>query len=286
MAYNISKLMDRLAEMSGDKKKKDSLFKQWKPSLTEDGKSKTFNVRLMPYSDQNGQPIQEVMFYNDPALAAYRIVASGQFGLEDPIATSVAKLRKDRSVSWDLIKKVLPKSKFFVPVFVREEPEKGVQVWELSQNSYKEIVGLMVSEDLRDEDVTDPVTGRDFQVAVTSSGKIYEARGKKYPVNDIKIIVRQKQSKLSMKPGEADHLLKSVPNIYELFKGEVKSTDELHELYQDFQLRSGKEKSDNTSTQSAEFGTNHTGVSHEVSPEVVDETTKSIQNTFDDIDSM
>jgi hypothetical protein len=165
MAYNINKLADAYAVMNGEKRpnqvKKGPPFPQWKPALTEDGKSRTYNVRFLPYQDQNEQPFQEVSYYDNKTLSPFRLVAPAQFGLEDPIAELVMELRKDRNnkSAWSIIKPLLPKPRYFAPVFVREEADKGTQVWELSPTICKDVYGVLVSEDYRDEDVTSPEKG-------------------------------------------------------------------------------------------------------------------------------
>lgn len=242
MAYNINKLADAYAVMNGEKKanqgKKGPPFPQWKPSLTEDGKAKTFNVRFLPYQDQNEQPFQEVSYYDDKGLSPFRLVAPAQFGLEDPIAELVMELRKDRKNkdAWKVIKPLLPRPRYFAPVFVREEAEKGVQVWELSPTVCKDIYGVLVSEDYRDEDVTSPEKGFDFQVTVSPSGKnfIQPGTGKVYPVNDVKVLARTKSTRLAKTDEESKKLLGSIPNLLDIFTKQCKSADELKTLLESY----------------------------------------------------
>jgi hypothetical protein len=53
MAYNINKLVDAVAVMNKEKKpnqmKKGPPFPQWKPTLTDENKARTFNARFLPY---------------------------------------------------------------------------------------------------------------------------------------------------------------------------------------------------------------------------------------------
>lgn len=236
MAYNISKLQDRYAVMNGEKKaggfvKKGPPFQQWKPALTEDGKPKTYNLRFLPYQDQNEQPFQEVNYYDNKALSQFRLVAPAQFNLEDPIAELVTEMRKDRSNkgAWNVIKGLLPRPRYFAPVLVREEADKGVQIWELSPTVCKEIYAILVSEDYRDEDVTNPEKGYDFQVSVSPSGKMFKqpGTGKEFPVNDVKILARTKPSKLLAKPELSEALIKSIPNLQEIFAKQVQTPEQL-----------------------------------------------------------
>ena len=241
MAYNINKLADAYAVMNGEKRpnqvKKGPPFPQWKPALTEDGKSRTYNVRFLPYQDQNEQPFQEVSYYDNKSLSPFRLVAPAQFGLEDPIAELVMELRKDRNnkSAWSIIKPLLPRPRYFAPVFVREEADKGTQVWELSPTICKDVYGVLVSEDYRDEDVTSPEKGFDFQVTVSPSGKVFKApNGKEYPVNDIKLIARTKSTRLAKTDEEIRKLVSSIPNLLEIFTKQCRPADELKEMLENY----------------------------------------------------
>ena len=265
MAYNISKLADTYAVMNGEKKanqgKKGPPFPQWKPTLSDDGKARTFNVRFLPYQDQNEQPFQEVSYYDDKSLSPYRLVAPAQFGLEDPIAELVMELRKDRKnkEAWKVIKPLLPKPRYFAPVFVREEADKGVQVWELSPTVCKDIYGVLVSEDYRDEDVTSPEKGFDFQVTVSPSGKTFTNPVTKivYPVNDVKVLARTKSTRLAKTDEEVRKLVGSIPNLLDIFTKQCKSADELKGMLE------GYLAIDARATQN-ESGTNHTSDADDV----------------------
>jgi hypothetical protein len=242
MAYNIKKVQDNFSVMNGEKKasqgKKGPPFAQWKPMLTDEGKARTYNVRFLPYQDQNEQPFQELAYYDNKALSPFRLVAPAQFGLEDPIAVFVTELRKQRNnkQAWNVIKGLLPKPRYFAPVLVREELDKGVQIWELSPTVCKEIYAILVSEDYRDEDVTSPDSGHDFQVTVSASGKTFTqpGTGKVYPVNDVKVMIRPKQSKLAKTEAEAGKLVESIPNLQDIFQKQVKPASELQTMLEGY----------------------------------------------------
>lgn len=238
MAYNIGKVNEALAEMNGERKqsKKGPPYQQWKPSLTEDGKPKSYSIRFLPYKGTNEQPFEEVMFYDDKKLNRFRLVAPAQYGLEDPIAELVTELRKNRNNDWKIIKPLLAKPRFFAPVFVREEAEKGVQVWELSPTLCKEIYGILVDDDYRNEDVTSPEKGFDFSVKVTSSGKTFvdPITKKVYPVNDVTVKAKRDSSKLHSKQEEAQKLIASTPKLTEIFMGQCLSAEELKEKLENY----------------------------------------------------
>jgi len=272
MAYNIKSVQDRFAVMSGEKRaltKKGPPFSQWKPTLTEDGRPRTYNVRFLPYQDQNGQPFQEVAYYDNRSLSPFRLVAPAQFGLPDPIADLVTELRKQRSDknTWPVIRGLLSKPRYFAPVLVREEASKGVQIWEISPTICKEIYSILVSPDYHDEDVTSPEKGYDFQVTVSPSGKTFTQpeTGKTFPVNDVKIIARTKPSKLAASPEEVQKLIDSIPNLQEFFTKQVKSRDELEGILESYLSAGAKKDSDGD-----EIGLSH-GVSDPAAIKSVEE---------------
>jgi hypothetical protein len=235
MALNIKALAEKFAELSGEKKKKSWAppFPVWKPTLTEDGKAKTYTIRCMPV-EYAGQPFYEIGYYDNKKLNPFRLVAPAQFGLPDPVAELVAELNKDRKNknAWNTIRPLLPQPRFLAPILVREEKEKGVQVYEISKNLCKKFYGNFLDDEYRDEPLHDAMLGRDFKLVVSPSGKEFknETTGKTYPVNDVELRVSSKVSKLAPTQEEIDKLIASVPNFDEIFKSQVKSYDELAEM--------------------------------------------------------
>ncbi|TXH11431.1 MAG: hypothetical protein E6R04_02275 [Spirochaetes bacterium] len=236
MALNIKALAEKFAELSGEKKKKSYAppFPVWKPMLTEDGKAKTYNIRCLPV-EYAGQPFYEIGYYDNKKLSPFRLVAPAQFGLPDPVSELVAELNKDRKNSknaWNTIRPLLPQSRFLAPILVREEKEKGVQVYEISKNLCKKFYQNFLDDEYRDEPLHDALIGRDFKLTVSPSGKEFknETTGKTYPVNDVDIRPAGKTSKLAATQEEIDKLVASVPNFDEIFKGQVKSYDDLAEM--------------------------------------------------------
>ncbi len=235
MALNIKALAEKFAELSGEKKKKSYAppFPVWKPALTDDGKSKTYNIRCMPV-EFGGQPFYEVGYYDNKKLSPFRLVSPSQFGLPDPIAELVTELNKDRQNknAWNTIRPLLPQPRFLAPILVREEKEKGVQVYEFSKNLCKKFYKDFLDDEYRDEPLHDALIGRDFKLTVSPSGKEFknETTGKTYPVNDVDIRPVGKTSKLASTQEEIDKLISMVPNFDEIFRGQVKSYDDLAEM--------------------------------------------------------
>jgi hypothetical protein len=236
MALNIKALADKFAELSGEKKKKGPSLPMWKPSLSEDGKSKTYNIRCLP-CDFGGQPFFELNYYDNKKLSRNRLVAPAQFGLPDPVADLVVELNKDRGNknAWNTIRGLLPQPRFYAPILVREEKEKGVQYYEVSRNLCKKFYSNFLDEEYRDEPLNDALVGRDFKLVVTPSGKTFVTDdGKSYPVNDIDLRVASKVSKLASTQEEIDKLVASVVDLSEIFKAQVKSYEEIGQMLSKF----------------------------------------------------
>lgn len=243
MTYNIKKLTEKFETLSGGGKnskkvEKAPAFTYWKPTLTDDKKAKTYNVRFLPYVDQNEQPFQEVDYYDEKKLSPYRLVAPVQFHLEDPIAELVLELRKDRKnkAAWSIIKPLLPRPRFYAPLLVREEAPKGVQVWELSPTIYKDLISIMISADYCSEDVTHPEAGYDFQVTVLPTAKVFKnpTTGVEYPVNEIKVQARNKPSPLAKTEEERQKLINSTPKLLEHFTAQCRSAEQLREMLEKY----------------------------------------------------
>lgn len=234
MTLNIKALAEKFAELSGEKKKKAGpSLPFWKPTLGEDGKAKTYNIRSMPV-DFGGQPFFELAYYDNKKLSPYRLVAPAQFGLPDPVAELVAELNKDRSnkSAWNTIRGLLPQSRFYAPILVREEKEKGLQVYEVSRAVCKKFYSNFLDEDYRETPLNDAQNGRDFKLVVTPTSKefVNETTGKSYPVNDVDVRVAPKETKLASTQEEIDKLIASIPNFEEIFRKQVKSYDEIGQM--------------------------------------------------------
>lgn len=275
MTYNIDKLRNAYTNMTENKTKKKYTppFASWKPVLGDDGKSKTYNIRILPYQDQTGQPFQEVMFYDNKNLTPYRLVAPNQFGLPDPIASLFKQLKEDKKkkTPWPVLKGLSPSARYFIPVVVREEMSKGVQIWEISPTLCKEFYRQLVSEDFANEDVTSPDTGYDFTVTVSPSGKMFKApNGKEFPVNDVSVTARKKSTKLSSSKEESEKIIASIPDLKKIFTSQVKSEEHLNDCIESYLQ--------------ADMGSSDTPSKSALTSLDEDSAKKDIEDVFSDID--
>lgn len=247
MSYNLENLKSKLAAFNGENRKGGAggdrvKLTYWKPEAEAE-------VRFLPYKDSNDQPFQEVAYYDNKKLSDRRMVAPAQFGAEDPINELITELKKDRSKeAWKMVKELSPKTRYYAPILVRGQEDKGVQIWEFSQTVCKEIYSVLVHQDYRDENLMDPQTGYDFTVTATViPGKTFNG----YPVKEVKVTPRRKASKIAKTQPEIDKIVKAVPNLEEIFKGQIKPADEIKTLVEGFLAMDASEEP-------SETGTDHT----------------------------
>ena len=151
MAIDLNKMrkkQEALLNRGGDKK---NLF--WKP---QDGEQ---TIRIVP--DADGDPFREFWFHynlgDNPAFMSPK----RNFGEDCPLDSFVRKLFNEKTdESRELAKKLMAKQRFFSPVIVRGEEDKGVRLWGYSKTVYEKLLALVLNPDYGD--ITDPDTGTDL----------------------------------------------------------------------------------------------------------------------------
>ena len=127
----------------------------WKP------KPGKYQIRILPSKFDKSNPFREVYFHY--GFAKGPIVALTNFGEKDPIVEFAKNLRKSSDKEdWQLAKKIEPKLRYFAPVIVRGEEDKGARLWEFGKLIYEQLLGIAADEDYGD--YTDITDGRDFTV--------------------------------------------------------------------------------------------------------------------------
>lgn len=153
MAIDLDAIRRKLAAVTGR-----GQTNAWKP---EEGK--TYNVRIVPFPDNDGIPISERQMYFN--IAPYGFLAPYQFQLPDPISDFRRELYKNGSEDEKKVaKKLGAKMRGYAAVVVRGEEDKGVRQWSFGKNVYSGLMDLMLDEDYGD--ITDPQTGRDIKVEI------------------------------------------------------------------------------------------------------------------------
>jgi hypothetical protein len=153
----------------------------WKPSI---GKQQ---IRIVPSKYNPSNPFTELKFYY--GITNKVMLSPLSYGEKDPIALFAAKLREEYTKeNFVLAKKLDPKTRYFVPVVVRGEEDKGTRLWQFGKQVYEELLALAVDDEIGD--YTDIVNGRDLTVETVGP----ESTGT--PYNKSSIRVRMKTSQL------------------------------------------------------------------------------------------
>jgi len=155
---DLSLIKQKLAasQNKGQKREKTDYTKIfWKP------KPGKHQVRILPSKFDKSNPFREVYFHY--GFSKGPILALTNWNEKDPIVEFAKNLRKSSDKEdWQLAKKIEPKLRYFAPVLVRGEEEKGARLWEFGKLIYEQLLGIASDEDYGD--YTDITDGRDFTV--------------------------------------------------------------------------------------------------------------------------
>jgi len=266
MAIDFDAIRRKLGQLSGQNSRKN---KMWKP---EEGKKHI--VRIIPLTDNDGQPFYERYFYynigNNPGL-----LTPHQFGKPDPINDLIVKLydesrANDNKAAYEMAKKLRPKMRSYAAVIVRGEEDKGVRLWAFGKMVYQQLLNKFLDEDYGD--LTDVDEGWDVKV------HCYKEGDKKWMTTDIDI--KPKQTKLSPDSAQTAKWLESVPDLDSLFT--LKSYEELEKIVNDWmEGESGQD------TSSASSGTSRGAKKDDLDslsePDKVAKTYESLDDAFADL---
>lgn len=238
MTYSLDAIKAKINQLSGVRgssgtgnKSEKTKVNWWKPQLGQ------HDIRFLPYQDRNGQPFHEVSYYDSRLLSERRFVAGCQFeGTTDPVFNLLTELKKDKSKeAWTLWRNLQPKERYYAPIIVRGEEDKGVQLWELNSKLVKDIYSVLAHPDYKDENLMDPENGYDFTVTVSPTDKTFAGN----PVKDIKLQPRRKPSPLAKSADVSEKIVAAIPNLEAYFKAQTKSEDELNAMLQNFLAGNG-----------------------------------------------
>jgi hypothetical protein len=155
---DLSLIKQKLAasQSKGKPKEKTDYSKIfWKP------KPGKYQIRILPSKFDKSNPFREIYFHY--GFARGPILALTNWNEKDPIVEFAKQLRKSSDKDdWQLAKKVEPKLRYFAPVLVRGEEEKGARLWEFGKLTYEQLLGIAADEDYGD--YTDITDGRDFTI--------------------------------------------------------------------------------------------------------------------------
>lgn len=286
MAYNLDAIKQKIADLSGGRngQKKDRVRLTWfKPSLLADGSKNSYEIRFLPYTDKNGQPFEEVSYYDNKELSERRFVAPAQYGMEDPIFDLINELRRENTrETWQVMNKLRPKDRFYAPILVRGEEDRGVQIWELNSKILKDIYSILAHPDYADDNMMDADNGFDFTLDVEDSGKKFG----KWTVKNYNLTPRRKPSKLAKTKRDTQALLDAVPDLESYFKGQVRNAEWLQQVVENFLARSAGEDGTEETSEDKELGTgkDHTASKGVTRSDEHEKTVQSIEDAFSDLD--
>ena len=200
MAINLDAIRGRLNKLQNTQNKSEKL---WKPAP---GKHQ---IRLVPYKFNKENPFIELYFHYNINNKTY--LSPSSFGRPDPIVEFSDKLKRmgDKE-DWKAAKKMEPKLRTFVPVLVRGEEGEGIKFWGFGKTVYQDILGYIADPDYGD--ITDPKTGRDIVVEITSA----EDSGTSFPVTTIR--VKPKETPMCDTTEQSDKLIAAQNEITELYQ--------------------------------------------------------------------
>jgi len=231
MAVDFEAIRKKLGQLSGNNRRKNSF---WRPDTDTD-----YTVRILPFSDNDGQPFKERHFYynigkNRGLLAPY------QFDKPDPFQELITKLRDEGAAgskeSYELAKKLYPKMRAYAAVIVRGEESEGPRLWSFGKTVYQQLLNIMIDEDYGD--ITDPLSGRDIKIKVT------KPEGQQWAKTEV--LPRGKQTKLSGDAEQVEKWVEEIPSLDDIYQ--LKSYDVLAKIINDW-LSDDEDSEDDTGTE-------------------------------------
>ncbi len=151
MAINLDKMRNKLTSVQSRGQGRTSQF--WRPA---DGDQ---NIRIVPTAD--GDPFKEFWFHYNVGKNAGFLSPKKNFGEDDPLDAFVRQLFNEGTEdSIKMAKNLMARQRFFSPIIVRGEEEKGVRLWGYGKQVYTQLLELVLNPEYGD--ITDPEAGTDL----------------------------------------------------------------------------------------------------------------------------
>jgi len=204
MAINLDKMRERKAALEG-KGSGGNRDTFWRP---QDGEQ---TIRIVPTAD--GDPFKDFWFHYNVGNNPGFLSPKKNFGEDDPLNDFVRKLFNEGTEdSIKMAKSLMARQRFFSPVLVRGEEDKGVRIWGYGKQVYEQLLNLVLNPEYGD--ITDTETGTDL---VLHYGK---PPGASFP--QTKLTPRRRSSVLCDEAVGGDdrcaELLESIPEFDTLFE--------------------------------------------------------------------
>lgn len=205
--------LDSLKSTNTKSEKKDFSTIYWKPTV-----GKQF-IRIVPSKYTPDNPFTSLKIYYN--IGNKVMLSPLNTGGADPIAEFTKKVRAQEysKENYFLAKKLDPKTRYFAPVIVRGEEDKGVRLWQFGKMIYEELLSLALDEEVGD--FTDVSDGRDFTIETVGP----EVTGTSY--NKSSVRPKMKTTPLSEDASKVDLWLEEQPKPIDQFK--VYEFDEMKE---------------------------------------------------------
>tara|TARA_Y100000593_G_C4315560_1_gene340689 strand:+ start:2250 stop:3011 length:762 start_codon:yes stop_codon:yes gene_type:complete len=206
MALDIAKMKAKLEASKNPQARKEDNTK-WRPSEGDQ------TLRILPTAD--GDPFKEFHFHYNVGKNPGILCPKKNHGEECPICEFASTLWREGVNNNDEnakreAKKLFVRKRYFSPIIVRGEEEKGVRIWSYGKMAYETLLGLVLDPDYGD--ITDAETGTDIVLTYTVPGTPGS-----FPKTQIK--PRRRPSVLCDESvADCSELLDSVPDISGIFQ--------------------------------------------------------------------
>ena len=156
MAIDIAKMRAKLEASKNPQARKEDSTK-WKPSEGDQ------TLRILPTAD--GDPFKEYHFHYNVGKNPGILCPKKNFGEQCPVCDFASALWKEGVENNDdnakrEAKKLFVRKRYFSPILVRGEEQKGVRIWSYGKMAYETLLGLVLDPDYGD--ISDPETGTDI----------------------------------------------------------------------------------------------------------------------------
>ena len=240
MAIDMKKMRERKVALENKGGGNSNRF--WRP---QDGEQ---TIRIVPTED--GDPFKDYWFHYNVGDNPGFLSPKRNFGEDCPLDSFVRQLWQEGTEdSKRMAKKLSARQRFFAPVVVRGEEDKGVRVWGFGKTVYETLLNLVLNPEYGD--ITDPDSGTDL---VLTYGK---PAGATFPVTQL--TPRRRSSALCKEPDRCAEFLEDVPDFEELFSASRKSFTEVQAMLDEFLL--GNEEPEANSTETTKYNTGTGGES-------------------------
>jgi len=174
-------------------------------------------IRIIPTAD--GDPFKEFWLHYGVGKNPAFLSLKRNYGQDDPLDNFVRALYKEGDEdSIKMAKSLSARQRFFSPVLVRGEEEKGVRIWGYGKQVYEQLLNLVLNPEYGD--ITDVDAGTDLTLQY---GK---PAGAQFPQTNL--TPRRKSSKLTKSADTTAELLDTIPDIEGAF--DKKSFDQIQTI--------------------------------------------------------